>query len=148
MAKTDIADLNASGNIMLSNLPEKTKPVLGNGVDKAGALIYVVRATGKAAKSNVGTTEIFQGILLPRYDTEVDTAIPDDGVPTQYVDPTDGHSYRARCADPSGTVEPGAGWELGNGQLKLAAGLNDNVVCYNDEVMVTGDTVGEFTWGK
>jgi len=145
MPTTTIAGLNASGKICLSNLPEETVPCLGDGTEKAGAIVYIIAATGLVAKSNIGTTEIFEGILLKSYKTEVDTAIPANEQ-THLVKPTSGHIYRVRLADPTATLQVGNALELGNGVLTKSATLDDKSVAYVHKLCVTGDTVAEVRW--
>lgn len=147
MATTTIAALGST--IAVSSGGEKRKAALGNGTNKAGAIVSISASTGKIVASDIGVSELFEGIVDLRYDTAIDTAIA-DGAPLSVIVPTSGHVYRVRLTDPGaagGAIGLPVGFSAGAGELAILAALNTaGAVAYLAKAVVDDDTVAEVIW--
>ena len=106
---------------------EKIITALADGTAVAGQVVGVPGATGVAAGSDDGAFEYFKGILLPRYDTDVDTA-PTATRLVEIVIPKVGHRYNIAIVDPGGDKDDGNDLVFGTTAGNLEVGGGDIVV--------------------
>lgn len=149
MANTKISDLG-SRKIAVSGLGEIRIPALGNGTAKPGDVVGVTDATGKVVGINIGSSEMFRGILDDDPTLAENTAIT-DGKACSIIIPQKGHRYRVHCKDPSGAVVSGLPHKFGDvaGTVLGAANTNMNTAgncCINSQALANGDTVMEAEW--
>jgi len=95
-----------------------------DGTLKAGALVTVVTTIGATLGDIDGVEDAVQesvvGILLPKYNVDVDTAVT-DGDPVEIVIPKAGRKYNVWIKDTGAAIAAGIGFvysaEAGGGQL-------------------------------
>lgn len=148
MANTKISDLG--NEICLSAGEEIRIPALGNGTAKPGELVGVTDGTGKVVGTDIGTSEMFRGILDKHWKTDIDAAIT-DGERCSIVIPQSGRLYRIWCTDPTGAVVSGLPHNISTtaGNLTGAANTNMNTAgnrAINHKALANTDRVGEFMW--
>ena len=93
---------------------------LADGTALAGWVVGVPGATGVAQGSDDAAFEYFKGLLLPRYDIDVDTAIT-AGLLIEIVIPKVGHRYNVACIDPGADKDDGQDFVFGTtaGRLEV-----------------------------
>lgn len=146
MANTKISDLG-DRRIAISGLPEIRKPALGDGTAKPGDIVGI-NSSGKVVQTQVGTSELFDGILDDEPILAEDTAIP-DGYACSVIVPQSGHLYRCKMEDAGGSVAAGMPHAVGStaGALEDTANLNTATpLAKLEKAIVDNDTVGEFRW--
>ena len=146
MANTKISDLG--DEIALSAKGQVRIAALGNGIAKPGERVGITDATGKVVGIDIGSSEMYLGILDKGYKTDIDTAIP-DGQPCSIIIPIVGQTYRQWCTDPTGAVVSGLPhiFSATAGNIVGAAATNMNtagVKCINKKALANTDRVGEF----
>ncbi len=119
---------------------------LASGSEKAGDLVNITTSTGALAKCDVDVIDLFIGICVERYDTDIDTAYTaSDAV--DVVIPKSGHKYRVQTANLSASG-PGIAMILTNAAglgKQTAIETNERCRTFGDSY-VTGDTVAEVIW--
>jgi len=148
MANTVISDLG--NEICLSAGEEIRLPALGNGIAKPGEIVGITDADGKIVGIEVGTSELFAGIVDKHWKTGIDAVIA-AGEKCSVVVPTTGRMYRLWITDASGAVTRGNGHTVSAtaGRLVGAAAASMNtagVLCTNTNVLANGDLVMESRW--
>lgn len=148
MANTKISHLG-SRDIAISGLGEIRFPALGNAACKPGDLVGIVAADGKVKGSQIGTSELFRGILDDLPTIAENTAIP-AGTPCSVIIPQPGHRYRVQIEDIGATTFD-AGQPMGFsstiGAMEDIAGLGTaGVHAVLNNGIVQTDTVAEITW--
>ena len=155
MANTTLSDLGGivcvngrEDELIFSAIADGTaKP--GNGI----SVIFTAGATlGDIIKHDVdGSTDRFCGILLPKYNTDCDTANV-NGEICEYVVPQSGHRYNIKVTDP-GAAEGNVGtpvrfaaatdgeWTAGTTAIEVA-----NYCATISKVFVDNDLFGEVIW--
>lgn len=86
---------------------------ISDGVAVPGQVIGVLATGIIAGTDDGGTSETFNGILLPKYNTDVDTLIT-SGDMCEYVVPKSGRRYNVACEDPGGDTAAGIGFVFGD----------------------------------
>ena len=152
MANTSIADLGPE--LILSPLALYNSDfALGNGSLKAGAIVSINETYGKVQgiDTDAATSNKLRGIgvLAPRVDTDIDTAIA-DGEACEVIYPTSGMILRVRITDPAATYykDQPMGLSTTAGTLAVVADVSDlsNVVAFLSKGIASGDTVAEVRW--
>lgn len=97
---------------------------IADGTAKAGQVVGITTATNVAAGTDDAAFEFFTGILLPRYDTDVDT-VPTSGDAIEIVIPKSGRHYNVAIVDPGGDKGPGIGFVFGTtaGNMEIQADI-------------------------
>ena len=120
----------------------------------AGMAVGVVGAAG-ATKGDIigcddaGTSELFVGILLPKYNVDCDTAVA-DGETVEIVIPQNGHRYNVACNDMGGNLDIGTGGVVSSTEGRFTFALTDVVVykaCRLSKYYNDNDTFCEVIWG-
>ena len=120
----------------------------------AGMAVGIVGAAG-ATKGDIigvddaGTSELFVGILLPKYNTDCDTAVA-DGDMVEIVIPQNGHKYNVACNDMAGNLDIGTGGVVSSTIGRFTFALTDAVVykaCRLSKYYTDDDTFCEVYWG-
>jgi len=151
MANTAIASLGYGDKIALSPGGENRIPALADGTAKAGNIVGIADADGKAKGTDLGANDVFHGILDKRYDTAIDTA-PTAGDAVSVIVPKSGNKYIIRVTDPGGALVTGSSltWSATAGTLvkctNLATTLERNVAIVVDTALSNGDTVAIVRW--
>ena len=131
--------LSEAGGIVCVNgkAGEKIITAKADGSAKAGYLVSVMDTAVLAATSGDvkavavagNATDWFTGILLPKYNTDCDTAVA-DGDLVEVVLPKGGHLYVIAISDPVGTYMAGTVFDFpaaDAGKMAIQdAGLEDN----------------------
>lgn len=146
MAKTKISDLG-DRRIAVSGLPEIRKPAIADGTAKPGDLVGI-NASGVIVQTQVGTSELFNGILddNPTIAEDIASAA---GAAVSVIVPQSGHLYRCKMEDAGGSVAAGMPHAVGStaGALEDIANLNTATpLAILEEAIVDDDTVGLFRW--
>jgi len=102
---------------------------IADGTAVAGMVVFMDATLGATCGDLIGinvnsSTDNFVGILLPKYNTDCDTAIT-NGDMAEYVVPKKGHRYNVKIEDPStghSVGEPVTLAANGTGLLSVAAG--------------------------
>ena len=147
MANTKISDLG-DRRIAISGLPEVRKPALGNGTAKPGDIVAIDSTTGKVVATDIGVSELFEGIVDDDPTIAEDTAIA-DGKPLSLLLPSKNHVYRTKIEDPAGAKVAGQPYGFSDtaGALEgLAAANTAGCQGYLHTAVANGDTVGEIRW--
>lgn len=121
---------------------------IADGTAVAGQVVGVVSSTGKIAGTDDGAFEFFTGILLPRYDTDCDTA-PTAGDAVEIVIPQDGHAYNVAITDPGADKDPGLGLVFSTtaGNLTPQADIVVLNVARTSKKILDTDRFAEVYWG-
>jgi hypothetical protein len=116
-----------------------------DGTSKAGNMVTIL-STGFVDNTDVNAVDFFVGIMMERYDTDIDTA-PTSGKLVQIVIPKVGHKYRVLCSDMD-TSAPGQGatFSTTEGVLAKVTDIEATHVCRTSKYE-DGDTVAEVIWG-
>ena len=147
MANTSLSDLGGKVNVDDPN--PSTIPAIGDGTCKAGDLVGKTSGGVVQYCTGSGNLDEFLGILMARYDTDIDTAIA-SGDACEILVPKGGRRYRCKIEDPSGTVLAGEPCLInadGNGELEKAGDIEGIHCCTLSKTAVTGDTYVEILWG-
>ena len=151
MVTTTFAALGFGDKVALSPGGENMIPALADGTAKAGSIVGIADADGKAKGTDLGANEVFHGILAKRYDTAIDTA-PTAGLKVSVIVPKSGNKYLIRVTDPAGAVVTGTSltWSATAGTLtkttNLATTLERNIAIVVDTALGNGDTVAIVRW--
>jgi hypothetical protein len=138
-----LSELGAS--VCVNSAEETFITALADGTAKAGWVVGLT-AAGVIAGSDTDGVDEFVGIVMERYDTDLDTAVT-AGKTVQVVLPRSGHRYRVIVTDLNSSI-PGVpvGFGATAGALSVVATIESTHVArtwkYTD-----GDTIAELIWG-
>jgi len=151
MVNTNLSELGFGDKVALSPGGENKIPALADGTSKAGSIVGIIDADGKAKGTDLGAQELFSGIQAKRYDTDIDTA-PTAGKKISVIVPKSGNKYLIQMTDPAAGLTTGVTltWSATAGTLvkttNLATTLERNIAVIVDLALVSGDTVAIVRW--
>ena len=147
MPNTSLSDLG--GKVNVNDPSPHTVPAIGDGTCKAGDLVGKNSAGVVQYTTGSGNLDEFIGILMPRYDTDIDTAIA-SGAACEILEPKAGYRYRCKIEDPSATLLAGEPFDInedGNGELEKTGDQETLHRAVLAKGVVSGDTYAEMRWG-
>lgn len=148
MANTNLSDLG--GSIFVDGYDgESTITLLADGTAKAGSLVGQTSGSGTMRGVDLdGNLDEFDGILVERYDTDLDSA-PTAGKACTVVRPKAGRKYRVQMADQGAAKYQGEPMTFSNtaGIITAAGDAESAHVCRLSKDIADDDTVCEVVWG-
>ena len=128
---------------------ERIITAISDGVAVAGQVVGILATGIIAGTDDAGTSETFHGILLPKYNTDVDTIIT-SGDMCEIVIPTSGHRYNVATVDPGADKASGIGWIFGStiGNMQIGdANIATMAPCYSSLPVADTSRFMEIVWG-